>query len=76
VATFDRFGNKKEAGRERGEGDKNRGVKNIEGEKRKVGGGKVYEGDKLVIFILYFKFFNYVIHLIYRTSTLHETIIS
>ena len=41
VATFDRFGNKKEAGRERGEG-----VKNIEGEKRKDGGGRGYVGEK------------------------------
>jgi len=42
VATYDRFGNKKEVGRERGEG-----VKNSEGDKRKIGGGRGNEGEKI-----------------------------
>ena len=45
VATFDRFGNKKEAGRERGDGVKTRVL--FEGEKRKVGGGRGVEGEKI-----------------------------
>lgn len=47
VASFDRFGNSKGEGRERGEGDKRRdGGNNFEGEKRKADGGKVNEGEK------------------------------
>jgi hypothetical protein len=48
VSSFDRFGNKRFEGRERGEGEKSlKGDKKFEGYKRKAGGGTDYEGEKI-----------------------------